>query len=105
MRDGFGKPGIARGHLADRPRNCNPSAGRRNPRGRPCARSSGAAAGLEFGRPISIGRNVWIGGGALILPGVIVGDDTLIGADSVVTRDVPAGATAFGNPARVQKHA
>ena len=63
------------------------------------------AAGLEFGRPISIGRNVWIGGGALILPGVSIGDDALIGAGSVVTRDVPTGATVFGNPARVQKHA
>ena len=61
------------------------------------------AAGLEFGRPIRIGRNVWIGGGAIILPGVSIGDDALIGAGSVVTRDVPAGATAFGNPARVQK--
>lgn len=56
---------------------------------------------LEFGRPISIGANVWIGAGALILPGVTVGDDGLIGAGSVVTRDVPAGATVVGNPARV----
>ena len=60
------------------------------------------AAGLEFGRPIRIGRNVWIGGGAIILPGVSIGDDALIGAGSVVTHDVPAGARAFGNPARVQ---
>lgn len=60
------------------------------------------ASGLEFGRPVRIGRNVWIGGGAIILPGVSVGDDAVIGAGSVVTRDVPAGATAFGNPARVR---
>ncbi len=60
------------------------------------------AAGLEHGRPISIGRNVWIGGGAIILPGVSVADDALIGAGSVVTRDVPAGAVAVGNPARVR---
>jgi maltose O-acetyltransferase len=59
-------------------------------------------AGLEFGRPIRIGRNVWIGGGAIILPGVSIGDDALIGAGSVVTRDVPAGAVAVGNPARVR---
>ena len=56
--------------------------------------------GLEFGRPVRIGRNVWIGGGAIILPGVSIGDDAVIGAGSVVTRDVPAGATAVGNPAR-----
>jgi maltose O-acetyltransferase len=59
-------------------------------------------AGFELGRPIRIGRNVWIGGGALILPGVTIGDDAIIGAGSVVTRDVPAGATVVGNPARVR---
>ncbi|MBO3460541.1 sugar O-acetyltransferase [Aetokthonos hydrillicola Thurmond2011] len=57
---------------------------------------------LEFGRPIAIGSNVWIGGGAMILPGVTIGDDAIIGAGSVVTRDVPGGAIAFGNPARVK---
>jgi maltose O-acetyltransferase len=60
------------------------------------------ASGLEFGKPVRIGQNVWIGGGAIILPGVTIGDDAVIGAGSVVTRDVPAGATAFGNPARVR---
>ena len=60
------------------------------------------ASGLEFCRPVRIGHDVWIGGGAIILPGVSVGDGALIGAGSVVTRDVPAGATTFGNPARVR---
>jgi len=37
-----------------------------------------------------------------VLPGVTIGDDALIGAGSVVTRDVPAGVTVVGNPARVR---
>ncbi len=50
-----------------------------------------------------IGRNVWIGGGAIILSGVTLGDDAIIGAGSVVTRDVAAGVTVVGSPARPVK--
>jgi maltose O-acetyltransferase len=55
----------------------------------------------ELGRPVTIGPDVWIGGGALILAGVTVGARAVIGAGSVVTRDVPPGVFAAGNPCRV----
>ena len=55
----------------------------------------------EFGKPIEIGSDVWVGGGAIILPGVRIGSRAVIGAGSVVTRDVPDGMFAAGNPCRV----
>ena len=55
----------------------------------------------EFGKPVEIGSDVWVGGGALILPGVRIGSRTVIGAGSVVTRDIPDGVLAAGNPCRV----
>jgi maltose O-acetyltransferase len=55
----------------------------------------------EFGKPVDIGDDVWVGGGALILPGVRIGARAIIGAGSVVTRDVPGGVFAAGNPCRV----
>jgi len=56
---------------------------------------------LESGQPVTIGDDVWIGGGAIICPGVRIGSRTVIGAGSVVTRDVPEGVFAAGNPCRV----
>jgi len=56
---------------------------------------------LEAAEPITIGDNVWLGGGVTVCPGVTIGDDTVVGAGAVVTRDLPAGVVAVGNPARV----
>jgi len=55
----------------------------------------------EFAKPIVIGSDVWVGGGAIICPGVTIGSRTIIGAGSVVTRDLPDGVFAAGNPCRV----
>lgn len=55
----------------------------------------------EFGKPIEIGSDVWVGGGAIVCPGVRIGSKSVIGAGSVVTRDIPDGVFAAGNPCRV----
>ena len=48
-----------------------------------------------------VGRGASVGSGATILCGVAIGEYAIVGAGAVVTRDVPAGATVAGNPARV----
>jgi serine O-acetyltransferase len=48
-----------------------------------------------------LGDNVFVGCYAQILGGVTIGNNVRIGAMSVVLTDVPAGATAVGNPARI----
>ncbi|MDE6273000.1 MAG: sugar O-acetyltransferase [Muribaculaceae bacterium] len=58
-------------------------------------------AGALIPKPIRIGDRVWIGGGSTILGGVTIGDDSVIGAGSVVTRDIPSGVIAAGNPCRI----
>ena len=57
--------------------------------------------GYQFNIPIHIGKNCWIGAGSVILPGVTVEDGSVIGAGSVVTKDIPSGVVAVGNPCRV----
>lgn len=51
--------------------------------------------------PVDIGRNVWIGMNSVVMPGVSIGDNSVIGAGSVVTRPVPSGVIAYGNPCRM----
>ena len=55
----------------------------------------------QFNLPVRIGRSCWLGAGVIVLPGVTIGDNTVVGAGSVVTRDLPAGVVAVGNPCRV----
>lgn len=51
--------------------------------------------------PVILGDNVWLGMGVTILKGVTIGDDAVVGAGSIVTKDIPAGGVAAGNPARI----
>lgn len=57
--------------------------------------------GLEYAYPITVGNNVWFGAHVAVMPGVTIGDNTVIGAGSIVTRDIPSGVIAVGNPCRV----
>lgn len=54
----------------------------------------------SIGGFVVIGHRVKVGQGAVFKPRVIVGDGAVIGAGAVVTKDVPAGETWVGNPAR-----
>lgn len=58
-------------------------------------------AGWERALPVTIGDTVWLGGGVIVCPGVTIGRDTVVGAGAVVTRDLPPGVLAVGNPARI----
>jgi serine O-acetyltransferase len=49
----------------------------------------------------TLGRDVVVGAGAQVLGGFTVGDGAKVGSNAVVTKPVPAGATAVGNPARI----
>jgi maltose O-acetyltransferase len=59
------------------------------------------SAGRELASPISIGERCWLGGGVIVCPGVSIGSGATVGAGSVVTRDIPPGVVAAGNPCRV----
>lgn len=52
--------------------------------------------------PTKIGHGVYIGPNTVIQMGVTIGDRAIIGANSLVNRDIPAGAKAFGTPARIR---
>jgi maltose O-acetyltransferase len=58
-------------------------------------------ADWEMAMPITLADGVWLGAGAIVCPGVSIGEDTVVGAGAIVTRDLPAGVVAHGNPARV----
>ena len=58
-------------------------------------------SGWEYGREITIGDRVWIGAGVQVNPGVTIGNDVVIGSGSVITKDIPDGVIAAGNPAKV----
>ena len=67
----------------------------------PKSRSSPDDANQARSAEVAIGDDVFVGMHAVILKGVKIGRGATIGAGSVVTKDVPEGAVAAGNPAKV----
>lgn len=64
-------------------------------------REDGSAYDLEYAKPIVIGDDCWFGSNVTVIGGVTIGSGTIIGAGSVVTKDIPSGVLAAGNPCRV----
>lgn len=60
----------------------------------------GSTVMAEFAEEIHIGNNVWLACNVTVIGGVTIGDNAVIGAGSVVTKDIPAGYLAYGNPAK-----
>ena len=56
---------------------------------------------LEYAKPVTIGNGCWLASNVTVCGGVTIGENCVIGAGSVVTRDIPAGVFAAGNPCRV----
>ncbi|MCQ2445942.1 MAG: sugar O-acetyltransferase [Clostridia bacterium] len=61
----------------------------------------GTPVRMCYAEPVHIGNDCWFGANVVVCPGVTIGDGCVIGAGAVVTRDIPAGSFAAGNPARV----
>ena len=57
----------------------------------------------EQAQPVTLADGVWLGAGALVCPGVSIGENTVVGAGSVVTRNLPPGVVAYGNPAQITR--
>lgn len=66
-----------------------------------CSISQFLTIGSNKETPARIGNNVYIGPNVCLVENIVIGDNAKIGAGAVVVKDVPANATAVGNPARI----
>lgn len=70
--------------------------------GHDCVLDRGATVlpGANVAGAVHLKRAATVGSGAIVLQGLTLGEGAVVGAGAVVTRDVPAGATVVGSPAR-----
>lgn len=59
--------------------------------------------GHYVSEPIVLKKGCWLGANVIVLPGVTIGENSVVGAGSLVTKSIPAGVLAAGNPARIIK--
>ena len=64
-------------------------------------KADGTPYDIEYAKPIVIGDGCWLASGVTVCGGVTIGKNCVIGAGSVVTKDIPDGVFAAGNPCRV----
>lgn len=64
-------------------------------------KEDGTPYDIEYAKPIEIGDGCWLASGVTVCGGVKIGKNCVIGAGSVVTKDIPDGVFAAGNPCRV----
>lgn len=58
--------------------------------------------GHDHPKEVLLKKGCWIGANSIILPGVTIGENSVIGAGSIVTKSIPDGVVAVGNPARIK---
>ncbi len=63
-------------------------------------KEDGKAYDLEYGAPLEIGSGTWIASNVVVGPHVKIGKNCVIGMGSVVTKDIPDGYLAYGNPCK-----
>ena len=64
-------------------------------------RPDGVLTDNEYAKPVTVQSDCWVASNVVICGGVTIGRGSVIGAGSVVTKDIPEGVLAVGNPCKV----
>lgn len=64
-------------------------------------RENGETYDLEYAKPVIIEDDCWLASNVVVCGGVTIGKGSVIGAGSVITKSIPCGVFAAGNPCKV----